>query len=553
MICGHNQGLSILKVFADNDHLNAALEWEDEPDIQTTATVSTWLEVGFDTPVVCLAFPPITAETRAPEFLQSNLVVVVACADSSISCVSLSLDHDTKRRGRKQAPTITSVASSELHHGFISGLAVTWTGDTYNEKADGARSRSRARSDQLTHSLLMASTSTTGSGLLAVHRLSLQKHAGDQEVGTTLLARQFLRVPLLNSTVAFSPATYPSTRHGLLLIAVPTLGLVKIFNTTGSGVVNRKKEMYDTNTVKEYPTSIPIQNILTLHAGCLSDLVLPRPKQILDAQWCTQGKGILALLEHAQWGVWDIDGLTSQTRANHATVQLATRPDKFSFSGSLSSTSSHSPSPLTGQITVCPQSSASSLDEAYILSHDAVSEFVPSLDFLRRSESSSKTRLQALPVIRSAGERQQSIGKLVSKSAENGGLFTSFSQNPTLLVVTDSRLIIHSKSRTKPSHDPSNLNLPSRTRSNLEATAVAKTNDQSLDLDAMDKMMDTMDANTLGATTHASAKHAPASRSSSTAPRSALRSKAASSTPTKASKSRLFVDKNGNGPEELFG
>ena len=252
-----------------------------------------------------------------PPILYEHIVVAAACTDFSIALVSLPLTPP--------APTVNDLAQARVqivkllgpqsHQDFPTSVSVTYT---YEERdtASGSRSRNRQNDDEDTEgrdwSFLIASTSPTAGGLLLVHEVSL---AGEQlqAEGSIPIQRQYLRSGI-GCKVVFNPSAAPTSRHSNLLIVFPS-GTVKVYQCLQDRDVRRPRNRRDSSGTMDSMTSksgvsqSEGKMLLTLHAAFApSNTGTPHRTRILDAAWVLGGTAILAILEDASWGVWDIEG-----------------------------------------------------------------------------------------------------------------------------------------------------------------------------------------------------------------------------------------------------
>lgn len=510
-----------------------------------------WLDTSLESPVQHVAFPHInqtvlsSQASVAPEFTRSNVMVAVACADSSIYLVSFDIEAD--ERDGLDIKT-TKLNSAESHQDMVLALAITWTTNDADTDQHKPRSRSRGRTDatdrpQNRYSFLIASSSSTGSGLLIVHRVSWSRHIGKQGHSPVIIARQFLRMPLLRSTLSFNPATYPSTKHTTLLITSPAHGIIKVLDVAQSGSASKRRRGSEMDADSEEPSSIPsASTCLTLHADYTSFTALPRRKEILDARWVMKGKAIVALLEDGDWGTWNIEdtgvsgneGGQQIRRINAAQSKFAVcgnvctalakaRATKPNSSGALAPMTPHTRKSQSaelfassetrasakkstkslGRISICThQGAAAGPDDALLISFGGSNSLVPTLQPLQPSHKrnnstdagSATTRVQALPIVRLGGEDQVAISLLRASRQRSNAFLGTFSVEQDVIVLTNSRLVLHTKPEPKSVAKATTLNLPLRSANGNDSTFVSRiTNNEMLDLDAMDKMLDSID------------------------------------------------------------
>jgi len=434
---------------------------------------------------------------------------------------------------------------------MISALAVTWTVEDApaDDPSSALRSRGATDATEGTHtqySFLIASSSTTGSGLLVVHRVPFLKDAGVHGHSPAIVVRQFMRIPLLKSTICFNPASYPSAKHTTLLITSPAHGVVKVVGVSQPASVFKRRRGSEMDADDEEPNALAsVSTCLTLHAGYTSSGTSTSRKEVLDARWAMNGKVIVALLEDGEWGSWDIEtaGVTGKNdplpgrtyRGNvaqggfavHGNVSATlyrTKTSKTKSSGPLAPMTPHtrrtrsadlfgSSEPLahkkpairsSASITVFPaQAAVTGIDTALIISFEGANNLVPSLHSLQRSDGrdaavnagSTTGRIRALPTVRLGGEMQIAISLLNAPHRKSLAFSGMLSTEQDLIVLTNSRLILHVNPETKSASKSTTLNLPLRSANGNESTFISRiTNNSTLDLDAMDKLLQSMDS-----------------------------------------------------------
>lgn len=403
----------------------------------THPRIERWLDVRNIPGVLRLAVPEFLTSTSVDESLQERLFVAIGCSDSSIHLVSVPLtaaSTDTSRNRAAHA-ICTRLAPTHEHHGLISALAVTFIASEDNSKELG---------------FLIASASATSSGLLLVHYLALAEHLNEAKGGAILTEKAHLQLPLAQCSLDFSPNC-----DGTLLVVARAVGIVKILRV--------KPVSYAAGEGRK------LRHLLTLHAPYDTEAENLLHDQILDAKWCRRGKSVIAVLSSANFGVWDVDGLdlydSGTKRYTRKRAQL-TRPDKFSFTGSMSSTapiifrSSTSrtangdqpwpsrlavfkPSawPATGSIVRYAQPGRQAIDDdSFILSCGGINDLLPSLHSLHQSASNDKIRLQSLPSVKMASERELLVNSLSMLSRKDSIPQGSSETATELLSVTTSRI-----------------------------------------------------------------------------------------------------------------
>jgi len=294
-----------------------------------------YLDIPLGTAVMHIATPHVPANldyasTDAyPALFNGHMALVVACSDFSIHLLSLPL--------QPPAPTVTSAEKAGLnsvriygpnsHQDLITSIVVTHSADV----AESEKSRSRSRGqvadtseqdnvEAKAWSLLVASTSCTGSGLLLVHKVPLTHGSAFSTDAQHLppLQRQYLRTSLLRCKLSFNSASFPAERHSNLLLALPEAGCVKIYQvfppaTSGRG----RRGSAATGESSSTPHSARVASghngrlLLTLYPAFAPQGDLDacfRRKKVLDASWVLDGRAIITLLGDGEWGIWDIEG-----------------------------------------------------------------------------------------------------------------------------------------------------------------------------------------------------------------------------------------------------
>lgn len=321
---------------------------------------------------------PLRSGENRPTIFIRKIVLSVACTDCTIRVIALPLTPPSAaRKSRQVAGSGISffggeqleLASQHGHQSIPDNLSMAWTSrqplpaardlDPYNEEdADDAdsgrssraardRSRSRDSSDMQEWDLLIASHSSEAAGLLIISRVLLPLD-GSLSSGQVVPSQvRYLRSPAVR--IAFSPTTYPYHRHTRLLVAERT-GAVRVYDPLSSP--SRRPQSSSRSNTSFNPQAAPggswLGTFLTNYGSqgdpsAISPAVTQR-KTILDAEWASSGKSIVALLSDGEWGVWDIDGSgptsVSRTSANTSPVSFALRGSVGASSSSLISTSS---------------------------------------------------------------------------------------------------------------------------------------------------------------------------------------------------------------------
>ncbi|KAJ9647018.1 hypothetical protein H2199_002004 [Coniosporium tulheliwenetii] len=313
-----------------------------------------------------------------PSIFSHKIVLSVACTDCTIRVLALPLTPPSAVRKSKQEAGSgigffgreqLELASQHGHQSMPDNLSMTWTSrqplpaahdlDPYDEEdTDDAgsgrgslvardRSRSRDRSDMQEWDLLVASHSSEAAGLLIISRVMLPLDGSLSSGQMVPFQVRYLRSPAVK--IAFNPTIYPYNRHTRLLVAERT-GAVRVYDPLSSP--SRRPRSSSRSNVSFNPQAAPggswLGTFLTNYRSqgdpsAISPAVTQR-KRILDAQWASSGKSIVALLSDGEWGVWDIDGSgptsVSRTSANTSPISFALRGSVGASSSSLVPSSS---------------------------------------------------------------------------------------------------------------------------------------------------------------------------------------------------------------------
>lgn len=498
-----------------------------------------------------------------PSLYLERIVVAVACADFTIQVISAALDPpapEIQEISKLDIQTL-KISGAQSHQDFISDVAITHTTDPLADQEDGqapsrtgnlsqSHSKKSIEPDAPRWSLLIASISSTGAGLLLVHQLPIQP---TNEISTSPehllpIRRQHLPCPSMGAKLAFNTSPYPAERHSSLLITFPAASYVKLFQvfptyarerrgsaaTSDSASTTRTRRLSGTSRGKFLITFLPP---FANDVGA----VVPKRKSVLDARWVAGGRAVMALLEDGEWGIWDLEavgptassaganlirgqgnisgiqggpltrfavrstisssGETKQKSSSAlnqpasgslAPMTPSTRKSRSEglFNGSKRDASSPQPQSRHGSIYVEDTPSNRPFDECVVISYAGENVFIPSVFSFWKSDS-KPTRL---PAIRLGGQQERSFS-LLPKSGDEGsasqGLFGIATSTPDVLVQTDHRLILD----VSPLSQSSNrTDTGTQTTMSLapEASDQALLASGELDIDGMDRILDDM-------------------------------------------------------------
>lgn len=488
-----------------------------------------WLNVELDSPVQHIAFAPAPAlvanrTIHAPELFASHLTIAASCTNRAIVLVSIPFaakqDVDPKNVSDIK---ITHVDEECGHGDLISALSLTWTIGTPSSSQQSAALDASA-------SFLIASASPTGSGLLILHQISLKSHLAGLPETYVKVATQLVRLPLLDSVLAFSPHAYHSRNHLSLLLTSPARGIIQIYDLAKSSLLSERKDD-DIQPASAGPSPrhrLEVSLVLCTARNGPTESRSCRP--IVDASWDSSGQAILGLLADGEWGLWNISGpdtkfenadygrftsfgqlhamtptkKTSKTKSSGSLAPMTphtrkTRSDEFF--GKTNPPQAHYPAFTTGKITLCsPSRLSKSQDDAVILSYNGLHHYLQSLQAHNyalsgrsQGEVVSSGRIRPLPEVRLGGGTRLSTHTIHSPSTGgNGNFLTTLGEIPDLLVLADSRLIVYAKAAFVTKGGPVMQNLTFRSIGESKSTGVSQL-DKTLDTDDIDKILDSME------------------------------------------------------------
>ncbi|MBA7496430.1 hypothetical protein ES702_07038 [subsurface metagenome] len=553
-IFSHEEGLSLYKIrgqstegqsLLSQDAPNVTVDNKKDESSYNRPRLEKWLDVQLESPAQHIALPPVSAHAvsntpHLPDTLVSNLIIAVSCEDLTVVLISVPFaaksDESKNSESRLHIKT-TYISRGGGHQNTISAIAITWTADGLPKSDKDSQSRSRGRETVSADTLLtfiVASASTTGSGLLIVSQIPFQAHFTSKSDDYTVILRQFVRLPLLDSVLSFNSSIHPSSSHLSLLLTSPADGIVKIYELAKNDILSSGRKR-DSGTLTASDDTLPIVStnaVLTLHTAYAS-LAQSRRKAVLDASWVSSGQAILALLEDGEWGLWYTNlsdsTLSSGSHSSRFTslgqLNVASpikRSSKAKTLSSLAPMTPHTrktrsadlfgqPSRLpggslasairTGQITPCGSSrSTSSQYNEFILSYDGTQHYLPSLQALYQSVSeegrvrtAGNGRLQVLPEMRlGGGQRLGTYTAHTLSTTKSSNFLGTLGQTPDLVVLTDTRIIVFSKAAEQPNGAPLIRNLAFRDIGEGKPT-VSRRDNETLDVEGIDKMLDSME------------------------------------------------------------
>lgn len=606
VVYGHQKGLSLFKIRGQESNTSQA---EHDQNVvqdhnrngasQGQPKLEQWLNVELSSSVQHITFPPISAHafstrTDIPDLLASNLIVAASCADRAIVLVSIPLTSKQNDDGTDDACIkITNVDEGEGHRDLISSISLIWT--TANRHDNSTRSRSQSGRNEsdvsdVYQSFLVASASATGSGLLLVHQIPFEAHLDGMLEADAIIARQLVHLPILGSTLAFCSSTHPSRNHLSLLLTSPACGIIKIYNLARSALRPERRKFDEEIDSGDITTRRPLTVSLTLCTAHRSSIEPRCRETIIDAAWVSSGRAILALLGDGEWGLWNIHGLDSKTNAADdvgrfiSLGQLSVNtPTKKSSSktktdrplapmtphtrktrsadlfGQANRSQSHGLSTsliTTGKVTLCSSSpSATSREDAIILSYDGAHHYLHSLQAYHRSLSGETTgdtnrvgRSQALPEVRLGGGHRLATHKIqLSSTRNNNNFLETLGETPDLLVLIDTHLVVYTKPAlaARPASTMQDLAFRS-IKENKPVSFPRSSSNKTLDTEGIDRILDNMEEGNTpsGSATRMSSRRSKLLQLDNQNLADSISDP--SSTPTAKSSAKLVIDRKGS-------
>lgn len=454
-----------------------------------------------------------------PPIFLDHIVIAAACADSSLRVVIAPLlppspeVHDLAKLGIQSL----KIVGPNSHQEFISDIAITHTITVEGEHPDAetqARSRPQTRSqpnhaspddDSQKWSLLIASISSTGSGLLLIHQIPLigQDSLSSKPEHLLPLRRQLLRSSALGATISFNPSSYPTDRHSTLLFTLPATSTVKLYQVLPT---HSRERRGSTATSDSASTRASLRTSGTDKGRILATFlppfvhdtsaIAPRRKKCLDAQWIAGGRAVIALLEDGEWGIWDVEAVGPNslgTRSNliqgqsnisglqgGSITKFAIRSTIFPSEGKQALSSDRQAQPTSGSLAlmtpstrkirseglfhgtshqdmdqstsqslrggICvdehPPQNGRPIDESIVISFASENIYIPSIAAFWKSD----IKPVRLPSVRLGGQQPRRVGLLHAaddKAPAGGAVFSSSSLSvPDFLAQTSHRLVL---------------------------------------------------------------------------------------------------------------
>ncbi|KAF2760719.1 hypothetical protein EJ05DRAFT_240797 [Pseudovirgaria hyperparasitica] len=329
---------------------------EEELDAQSPVpSIIQHVDLAIPSEVLHIAIPGLPSagtsvtKDQVPQILHDRVVFTVASVDSSIRVISLPISppSNARKAAAKSSKTASkwgeemAVIHGQYGHAQIpGGVAMTWT--PRHSLLGGSRSdvdmldideaiAPRSARQKVEWDLIIASHSADVSGILQIFRLPLASGQGKRvlpESAPPIFPCQTRYLPSPAVCVAFSPNTFPATRHMQLLVA-DSKGCIKVYDPFRTPLDSKR-------VVRAEELLTPEQSISRLgewvasfntgfevpKTGSINAPATAQRKRILDAKWATGGRSIITLLADGEWGVWDIDHTGSNASRTSATKRV---------------------------------------------------------------------------------------------------------------------------------------------------------------------------------------------------------------------------------------
>lgn len=312
------------------------------------------LDLPLGTAVLHLALPPLAHSIErspvelSPSLLQNNLVVAVACADSSIRLLKLPLSPPSPMSKVKREPRTYLLAENGeygawgeqllrlsgpiSHQTLPDGVSMTFTPRlslkerrkaAEDEHGEEENDGGEADPDiDLAHrwDVLVASHSVDGTGKLLIHRISVSldglEFETEQGAPDMLWRYESLRSPLVAARLRISSKV--EERECPRVLIAEARGAVRIYDCCS--LTRRNQGAW---VISLYP------GFQKGHDGSLQS------RRTLDAQWVLDGRAIAVLMADGEWGIWNLSyPNTTVKRESRKTYHISAGiPTNFTISG----------------------------------------------------------------------------------------------------------------------------------------------------------------------------------------------------------------------------
>ena len=283
------------KSHAAVDQLDDFEEEEEELDPDCPyLSVEYETNVDLECAVLQLALPSASSlsGSRTCALVDGHAVIVAACADKSIRVIRRPLvppSPDAPHRA-----DVTDPVYELPDYGITRSITMRLSSEAASEQP---RPRTRSQGAQIDGRLFVAAASDS----VGFWSISMYTD-GSLDVANMKLGT--IRTPSPVNNVSFHPS-----RSDRLLLAESS-GAVRIYDPLASKTTSDRPSSSDSMLHQSGSSDEQRKWIMAYHTSfqAAEGAALARRKKILDARWCMNGRGIFALLEDGEWGIWDVTG-----------------------------------------------------------------------------------------------------------------------------------------------------------------------------------------------------------------------------------------------------
>lgn len=280
-------------------------EEELDPDCPCPSIIQD-LDMDMGGDVLHVAVPNLYASASTPRLLQTTALVTIALYNGAVRLLEIPLTppSDTVKDATVKSISRTSKELS-IKGPLPSDLAMKLF--PVDHLPDAGLQRQHEHEGIVSHLLVASASRALNTWTFSVAADAL---AGEEEG----LFQRNQSIPLT------SPASHltfhPSSRYAQLLVT-DISGAARIYDPYAPKTSPKRPGSSDSQLAQIKSTTTTGSAgrwIMTYHTGFQSakegsgPSALARRKKILGAKWVNSGKGILALLEDGQWGIWDLTG-----------------------------------------------------------------------------------------------------------------------------------------------------------------------------------------------------------------------------------------------------
>ncbi|KAK4497218.1 hypothetical protein PRZ48_011668 [Zasmidium cellare] len=297
-------------------------EEELDPDCPYPSNLQE-MDIHLDRSVLHVAAPSLQPSALTPAILKGKAVVAITSSDGATRLLQIPLAPPSDAQ---IGQTLQDISDSEIvlsaSGSIVSDLATKFL------PIDNQPLTAPKRHQEGVEGYLLVAAASRVLSIWSVSVTADSLFIEDQ--------RPTHKVQLANALCNIS--FHPSTRSAQLLVA-DRLGAARIYDPYALRTQQKRPGSSGSTTEPTPSVGDPGHWIVTYHTsfatakdGSLPSALTQR-KRLLDAKWVLGGKGILALLDDSQWGVWDVCPTSKSARLVEA----------FAIDGYLTSPSANEP------------------------------------------------------------------------------------------------------------------------------------------------------------------------------------------------------------------